>query len=319
MASAKKALMQAAVNQFNDDSIPCTAVRAKYFVSDNGYSYWLINPDEKKKIDIVAVHITTNKDQIREGVREWNYVNVETTVSLQNILGCNDDDGAVVWYGDYIIMFYVLRSLHEPEEIYHYSGEMLNARNKRFIIVDEKKMEEKLITNSMPLWLRNKDLFPCPIFPSYLSPSNMDCPYMSIEVFSTTALNDIIKVEDKLIQYKREYCRLYLINADEQMAQEILWLITRIYPEHDTRSFGVMNMPRWFTSLEDKQRAFSIMANRKICDVEINYWQLTDAKEAMLYFRGVLAQINGHKIKLYKPKEVLKPPRLDKNKKVMYT
>lgn len=293
-------LLNGAVGKFSDIPNPFFAIPATYYVSTNGFGYILMEESKKEPVEIVAVHMSHSQEQIVDGIRDSATCSIQINKSLDEMMK-TQSSCVLVQYLDYYIMVNSLKGFNNQTSIYHYSGQVLASRNKNFIITSEAEAQEHLNINSMGIWLKNQAWFPIPIFPSYISPFNMDTPYMAIDVTETVSLNMTTKIGDKIYQYNKDKVKLYLINGTTEIAQEMLYLINRLYPDYDASSFGVMNFLEWYQSVADRQSAFGIMTNRKMCDAEINYWLTADSSSTLEYFRGMIAQINGHEIELYKP------------------
>ena len=72
---------------------------------------------------------------------------------------------------------------------YDYRAEILQNKNKGFVVYDITEISSNLLNNSIPLWIYNKDRLNIPVYPSYLSPLNLETPYLSVEVIDTKGLS----------------------------------------------------------------------------------------------------------------------------------
>ncbi len=181
-------------------------------------------------------------------------------------------------------------SYNNVAQTYHYTGEIIQNRNKGFIITDNALAESLFLSNSTAKWLEFGTYCGVTIYPSFLTPSNKESAYMTIEIVSTVSRNIVSQVSDIIKkQYLIDTCRLRLINGTLIQAQNIADKLNEQAKE--SRLFGMMDFPSWTQTNDDTQKSFGIKTNLRVMDMKINYQLESGASNALKYIKTATADI----------------------------
>ena len=165
------------------------------------------------------------------------------------------------------------------------------------------------MNNSIPIWIYNKDRLNIPIYPSYLSPLNLETAYLSVEVTDTKGLSiPRHKKENEnnyVGQWKQDTIRLHLINAKTEAQQELAYNIQTLAQNYNNNVFGVNDFINFKSVSDDRQKGFGIVSNKAISDFKINYYQETLTNDAVIeLIKSIIVQVNKQQITLFNMEEI---------------
>ena len=181
------------------------------------------------------------------------------------LMKMSDDD---LYFSVYNIIAY-----NKEMKQYDYRAELLQNKNKSFIVYDISEINDNLINNSIPLWLLQKDRLDIAIYPFFLSPINLSIPYLTVEVVDTYALSmpNVDYQKDKINQHKQDRIRLRGLNIELEKQQELAYNIQSLQSNYKENVFGITNMINFKSILNDTQKGFGIVSNKCQSEFTINY------------------------------------------------
>lgn len=302
----KQKLLRQASKEFTAKNVKCICYSASRVIAENGFSYVLVDRKENKVINNITIHFNKNREMYPTGQMDLGEVVIQTPVSLSDtfktspelfILKLSDSD-------DYF-MVYSLIGYNKEMSQFDYRGEILQNKNKDFIVYDITNIKDNLINNSMPLWLLNSERLGLPIYPAYLSPLNLETKYLSVDITDTRALT-IAELDNKSIgQWKEDNIRLYLMNATTEEQQDLAYKIQTLAMEHIDNIFGVNSTVGFKSVFDDRQRGFGIVSNKAISDIVINYYQSTQSSDLSIeLIKKIIVKVNNETITLFNLEEL---------------
>ena len=188
MATTKTKLLNKASKEFTSKIVPCVCYSASKINLDNGFCYILIDKTKSKIIKNIAIHSNKNREMTLSGQMDIGEYIIQTPVSLSDSFK-ETPELFILNYENNYFMVHSLIGYNKETDHYDYRAEILQNKNKSFIVYDITEINSNLLNNSIPLWIYNKDRLNIPIYPSYLSPINLETPYLSVEVIDTKGLS----------------------------------------------------------------------------------------------------------------------------------
>ena len=277
----KTKLLQRATLDFTVKNIACYCYNAKRVLTKNGFVYILVDKKENKKIDNITIHNNTRRDINEFGNFDIGELVIQTQVNLLDIFKEHTDDADTVFLmkmadDDLYFSVYNLIAYNKEMKNYDYRAELLQNKNKSFVVYDITEITDDLINNSIPLWLLQKERLNIPIFPSFFSPVNYEKEYLTIEIIDTQALS-MPHIEykanskNKIWQHKKDKIRLRGLNITLQKQQEIAYNIQTLNDNYKENSFGISNLINFKSILNDNQKGLGITSNKCQAEFDINY------------------------------------------------
>jgi hypothetical protein len=157
--------------------------------------------------------------------------------------------------------------------LWHYQGKAVYSTEFTQIVNDPRQIFPSLeiVSNSLPFWLRMSTAS-VPVYPSYLSPLNAIPPYVTAEIYSTTALGQapLYTAKQSQSQLVTDRIRFTMYGLNNNAALDFQTMILNTSLDGD---YGIMNMP---VPVDEKkpQLEFQVIAQKKTMDLQVNYYQL---------------------------------------------
>lgn len=308
----KTKLLHNASLEFSVKNANCVCYNAKRITLKNGFSYLLVDKKKAKNINNIAIHSNIRREMFDSGQYDVGDLVIQSPINLINVFREAEDEidniylmkiaGENLYFSVHNIMAY-----NKEMKQYDYRGELLQNKNKKFIVYDISNVKENLSNNSIPLWLLQKDRLGISIFPYFLTPLNLEKEYLTVEVVDTTALSipNIDYKENKIKQYKKDKIRLRGINIELEKQQELAFNIQSLSENYNENVFGIMNMINFKSILNDIQKGFGIISNKCQAEFDINYLIETERLyKSEDLIKQVILQLNENELTLFNINEI---------------
>ncbi|EBX3951637.1 hypothetical protein DRV38_20970 [Salmonella enterica subsp. enterica serovar Offa] len=194
---------------------------------------------------------------------------------LQKVDDFNIENPEAIYLGEYggvQFAFSRMESRYQQSGIFHYRGmAILPTMRSQIIDCPEEISDERIISNSIPLWLAMKDF--ATVYPSYLVPQNLRPPYIAVDVRNSTPLQAApVVYGGQRFQLVQDSVRLTLYGFTNRMVLDYIDSVVRRALEGE--EFGVTNMPIPVDA-KSGQVEINALAKKKTVDFEVNYYQST--------------------------------------------
>lgn len=308
MAGDQTKLLNKASKEFTSKTVPCVCYSASKINLENGFCYILIDKTKSKIIKNIAIHSNKNREMTLSGQMDIGEYIIQTPVSLSDSFK-ETPELFILSYDNSFFMVHSLIAYNKEADHYDYRAEILQNKNKGFIVYDITEISSNLLNNSIPLWIYNKDRLNIPVYPSYLSPLNLETPYLSVEVIDTKGLSmpryEKEKENNYVGQWKQDTIRLHLINAATETQQELAYNIQTLAQNYNENVFGVNDFINFKSVSDDRQKGFGIVSNKAISDFKINYYQETATSNIVTeLIKSIIVQVNKQEITLFNAEEI---------------
>jgi len=156
--------------------------------------------------------------------------------------------------------------------LWHYHGKAIYSTLFGQIVNDPRDIFPSLeiVSNSLPFWLQ-MNTASVPVFPSYLSPLNAIPPYVTAEIYSTSALGQtpLYTGNQSQSQLVTDQIRFTMYGLNNNAALDFQTMILNTSLDGD---YGIMNMP---VPVDEKkpQMEFQVIAQKKTMELQVNYYQ----------------------------------------------
>lgn len=198
----------------------------------------------------------------------------------------------LVYYKDFIIGLNRMIAYNAVAGTYHYNGEIIQNKNKGYIVLDDTSASTLFLSNSTTKWLSFGTYAGIPFYPSFLTPANQETVHAIVEITKTEPVSLVTQVSDTIVQQLlKDYCKITLINGTLKQAQDV----SRFLYEQagEARLFGVLDFPAWSQDQTDVQSSFGVKANKRTMDLKINYVLESGATSAIKYIIEATASITA--------------------------
>lgn len=213
-------------------------------------------------------------------------------VTVENLVAGTSSVPALVlvYYRGLVIGINKSGTFNNVAKTYHYAGEIIQNKNKGFILATDSIIETMFLSNSTAKWILFGTYCGVPCYPSFLTPTNLETAHMVVEITSTIPMGMVSQTSDILKQQScRDSCRIHLINGTLNQAQDIA---TALYEQaREIGLFGCIDFPAWVQTNDDTQPSFSLKANKRVMDMRINYVLESGATGALKYITDATALI----------------------------
>ena len=198
----------------------------------------------------------------------------------------------LVYYKDYIIGINKMIAYNEVAKTYHYNGEIIQNRNKGYIVLNDSIASSLFLSNSTTKWLSFGTYSGIQFYPSFLTPSNLETVHAIVEITKTVPISLAKQVNDTIVQQSlTDYCKITLINGTLKQAQDVA---VALYEQAgEVKLFGVLDFPAWSQEQSDVQSSFGVKANKRTMDLKINYVLESGATKALKYILDATASITA--------------------------
>lgn len=308
MSGNKTKLLNKASKEFTSKTVSCVCYSASKINLENGFCYILIDKTKSTIIKNIAIHSNKNREMTLLGQMDIGEYIIQTPVSLSDSFK-ETPELFILSYDNNFFMVHSLIAHNQEANHYDYRAEILQNKNKGFIVYDITEISSNLLNNSIPLWIYNKDRLNIPVYPSYLSPLNLETPYLSVEVIDTKGLSmpryEKENENNYVGQWKQDTIRLHLINATTEAQQELAYNIQTLAQNYNENVFGVNDFINFKSVSDDRQKGFGIVSNKAISDFKINYYQETVTSNIVIeLIKTIIVQVNKQEITLFNAEEV---------------
>ena len=198
----------------------------------------------------------------------------------------------LVYYKDFIIGINRMIAYNEVAGTYHYNGEIIQNKNKGYIVLDDTSASTLFLSNSTTKWLSFGTYAGIPFYPSFLTPANQETAHAIVEITKTEPVSLVTQVSDTIVQQSlKDYCKITLINGTLKQAQDV----SRFLYEQagEAQLFGVLDFPAWSQEQADVQSSFGVKANKRTMGLKINYVLESGATSAIKYIIEATANITA--------------------------
>ncbi|ECN1280957.1 hypothetical protein YS72_22105 [Salmonella enterica subsp. enterica serovar Typhimurium] len=251
----------------------------------DGFVYWvnaeIVSCDELCRLNIESPTRLKIKGSLHRQVIAVQDESVSKDVNniiftpVQPVDDFNVENPDAIYLGEYggvQFAFSRMESRYQQSGIFHYRGmAILPTMRSQIIDCPEEISDERIISNSIPLWLAMKDF--ATVYPSYLVPQNLRPPYIAVDVRNSTPLQAApIVYGGQRFQLVQDSVRLTLYGFTNRMALDYVDSVVRRALEEE--EFGVTSMPIPVDA-KSGQVEINALAKKKTVDFEVNYYQTT--------------------------------------------
>ncbi|EHJ6419226.1 hypothetical protein LXH64_000987 [Salmonella enterica subsp. enterica serovar Brandenburg] len=251
----------------------------------DGFVYWvnaeIVSCDELCRLNIESPTRLKIKGSLHRQVIAVQDESVSKDVNniiftpVQPVDDFNVENPDAIYLGEYggvQFAFSRMESRYQQSGIFHYRGmAILPTMRSQIIDCPEEISDERIISNSIPLWLAMKDF--ATVYPSYLVPQNLRPPYIAVDVRNSTPLQAApVVYGGQRFQLVQDSVRLTLYGFTNRMALDYIDSVVRRALEGG--EFGVTNIPV-VQDAKSGQVEINALAKKKTVDFEVNYYQST--------------------------------------------
>lgn len=198
----------------------------------------------------------------------------------------------LVYYKDYVIGINKMIARNEVAGVYHYNGEIIQNRNRGYIVLDDSSASQLFLSNSTTKWLTFGNYCGIPFYPSFLTPANQSSAHAIVEITKTEPVSMVAQMTDTVNQQLlKDYCKITLINGTLKQAQDVAMMLYGQAGEAGL--FGVLDFPAWSQDQNDVQSGFGVKANKRVMDLKVNYVLESGATSAIKYIIEATASITA--------------------------
>ncbi|EMX2233226.1 hypothetical protein AAGS83_000122 [Salmonella enterica subsp. enterica serovar Newport] len=251
----------------------------------DGFVYWvnaeIVSCDELCRLNIESPARLKIKGSLHRQVIAVQDESVSKDVNniiftpVQPVDDFNVENPDAIYLGEYggvQFAFSRMESRYQQSGIFHYRGmAILPTMRSQIIDCPDDISNERIISNSIPLWLTMKDF--ATVYPSYLVPQNLRPPYIAIDVRNSMPLQVApIVYGGERYQLVQDSVRLTLYGFTNKMALDFVDSVVNRALEDE--EFGVTNIPVP-QDAKSGQVEINALAKKKTVDFEVNYYQTT--------------------------------------------
>lgn len=283
--SQLSSVLKSAVETISSDQEIMFRLYVRQVLPLDGFVYWvnaeIISCDELCRLNIESPARLKIKGSLHRQIVTVQDESVSRDVNniiftpLQKVDDFNVENPEAIYLGEYggvQFAFSRMESRYQQSGIFHYRGmAILPTMRSQIIDCPEEISDERIISNSIPLWLTMKDF--ATVYPSYLVPQNLRPPYIAVDVRNSTPLQAApIVYGGQRFQLVQDSVRLTLYGFTNRTALDYVDSVVRRALEEE--EFGVSNMPIPVDA-KSGQVEINALAKKKTVDFEVNYYQST--------------------------------------------
>lgn len=241
-----------------------------------------------------SLHFTTQSSQSEDDFLSRRTFTFTCQQSVDQLAAVAPDQ---LWITDAILGMRVAFSsrtgFYRQANTYHYHGDALYPALTSQVIDSPDQLYASLliVSNSLPIWLAMGASFT--LYPSYLVPDNLSPPYgvVHIDPDGTTPMQSAVRHDSTSSRWQlcRDKVRVTTYGVRNDAILD--WLDqVNLYTLRNPGIIGVMNSP---APRDDKrgQTEFSIIAQKKIIDFDVNYYQHRSRDQARQLIRQALCAV----------------------------
>lgn len=275
--STKEASLDVGYNTLDEQSKIEFIKYDRYVLPVDGYIFYLKDLKSSPLYANGSIHYRTDVKQNVDETIGINRVLFTTETQIQDFNALSntsiyigqvtDAEGALIRFA-----FSSSGKFFESSGMYHYQGDAIYPAMYSQII-DNPTLPislNQVATNSLPIWLQLTALMP--IFPAFLTPTNLQPPYATVDITDTSAWQaaPFLDSTSTHIQLASEKCKFVIYGLSNNTALDFQDYIINQSLVYD--NFGIQNSP----IVRDEQRTqteLTMIANKKSIEFEINYYQ----------------------------------------------
>lgn len=222
---------------------------------------------------------TTIQDVAEAYARQDVVFTTETQVIQFEELPPNDLLYVFVLPNGSLAAFNGQRKRYDPAAIWHYTGRaLLPYEASQFIANPADVPADAVVSNSLPFWLAmSTDALP--VYPSFLVPQNAIPPYVAADIGDTEGIGSspLYGPNFSQTQLAMETVRFTFYGVRNNGVLDFQRAL--LQNSLDGNNYGVMNIP---VPVDGKkpQSEFGIIAQQKMMDLQVNYYQARARNEA---------------------------------------
>lgn len=240
-------------------------------------------------------HTTINQQDEAESFSLQSFV----LTSQEPVDQLNAISPDTLWIGDWRghrLAFSSRTGFYRQANTYHYKGDSLYPALATQVIDDPATIDlsNLVVSNSLPIWLTLNQYFP--LFPSLLVPDNMVPPYAAVHIgeddtsAAGLSLAPFYDQNGSRFQLVRDRVKVTLYGVRNFMVMDWLDLVDQ-YTLANPSVMGIMNVPVP-RDAKRGQTEFSIIAQKKVVEFEVNYYQARVHNIALQYIQSVIINYN---------------------------
>jgi len=223
-----------------------------------------------------SFHFNSELHQLEDRTTAYNHVIFTSPQLIQDFNIVNNSLIYVASYEGLKFAFSRRDNYYKQADLFHYKGDAL------YSIMDTQLIDSMtgfdttspIVSNSLPIWLTLNQFFP--MYPSYLSPQNLQPPYATVDIIpsETRALQQfpLLDANSNPYQLTHDTVRITIYGIRNNAALNFANYVFDY--SRNTDNIGMMNMP---IIQDDKttQPEFGILAMKKTITFEVSYYQST--------------------------------------------
>ncbi|ELY4543940.1 hypothetical protein SMZ81_002150 [Cronobacter sakazakii] len=251
----------------------------------DGFVYWvkaeIVQPAELCRLNIECPTRLNIKGSLHRQIIAVQDETVSRDVNniiftpIERIDDFNTENPDAIYLGEYggvQFAFSRMESQYSQSGIYHYRGmAILPTMQSQIIDSPDEISDERIISNSIPLWLAMKDF--ATVYPAYLVPQNLRPPYIAVDIRNSLPLQAAPIVHGgERYQLVQDSVRITLYGFTNKMALDFVDSV--VCQALDNEEFGVTNIPV-VQDAKSGQVEINALAKKKTVDFDVNYYQAT--------------------------------------------
>lgn len=245
----------------------------------DGYVFWVNNGNQFTASG--SLHVDKRLEQREDETIGISRVVFTSTSEIQDFDAVAPGVMYIATFGEIRFAFSSHKNFYSQSGLWHYAGEALYPSLATQVLDAQPDTTDVIVSNSLPIWLMlgSASVFGLtpptfPIYPSFLVPQDAAPPYAAvhIEPGATDALQSApsFDYEGSHFQLCRDRVVITLYGVRNDAALDFQDYIFQY--SLNTDIIGVMNTPVWRDE-KRTQREMGILAQKKIFEIEVSYYQ----------------------------------------------
>lgn len=270
MAYSREALLKKSITEFEDNQFNTLVYQTKRITTNSGYTYIIKQPNPKKIS--CAIHLATSWEA------EWfagKVQNIDVSLNTREQI----DTNCLIEYQGLDIAISSIEDYNNTMKQWHYRGVTAYGYiGSKFIIKDEKEIEENLAVDCFPLLFEAlQSVTEIPIFPSYFSvssvinDSNTKCIIVDVDetecvsLLKTTLNTDLT---EKHVQNNNDKIRISFVNTTTTETYTIFAALRDYIRSQDL--LGLVSTPKIYHK-KIYQKSFNFKSLIHVAEFDVNY------------------------------------------------
>lgn len=270
MAYSRESLLKKSITEFEDNQFNTLVYQTKRITTNSGYTYIIKQPNPKKIS--CAIHLATSWEA------EWfagKVQNIDVSLNTREQI----DTNCLIEYQGLDIAISSIEDYNNTMKQWHYRGVTAYGYiGSKFIIKDEKEIEENLAVDCFPLLFEAlQSVTEIPIFPSYfsvssvISDSNTKCIIVDVDetecvsLLKTTLNTDLT---EKHVQNNNDKIRISFVNTTATETYTIFAALRDYIRSQDL--LGLVSTPKIYHK-KIYQKSFNFKSLIHVAEFDVNY------------------------------------------------